>query len=193
MWHLATQPFPAQDEGLRLSEGRDDFAYFMEMGLGKTATTLADFVRECINDNVRGLVVVCPNSLKRNWVLDAEKHGAKANFYVWPDVPKDPTALKVPFVLTINYEAIGVGKGEEYLEAVFKQHQTMFALDESVAIKDPKSLRSKACLRLGKLARMRRLLSGAPMVQGPHDLWSQLHFLNAIPGFKYYQIGRAHV
>lgn len=185
-WHLKTNPFEVQLEALRRAKDKPGYGYFMQMGLGKTLVTLAEFADLLFKDEVDVQIVVCPNSLKANWKVEAEKHGLDIPWYVWPDVP--PVAhLKPPFGLSLNYESIGVGRGEDYLEALMKQHRCILTLDESVQIKTPKSLRTKAALRLRKLAKFKRILSGAPFTQGPHDLWSQFLFIDAIPSnFNYF-------
>jgi len=63
-WHLGREPYAVQTEAIKRSFGKDDFAYFMEMGLGKTDTTLNDYVQCFLEDRVEILVVICPNSLK---------------------------------------------------------------------------------------------------------------------------------
>lgn len=186
IWHLNGKPFDVQAETTRRAIGKDAYGLYLDMGCGKTASTLNLFVDAVIRGQVDGLVVVCPNSLKPNWLTECEKWGVKAHTYMWPDVPKKLKDIKTPFVLTINYEAIGVGRGEEWLESLMKLHNTMLALDESVAIKNPKSLRTKAALRLRKLAKKRLILSGLPMPQGPHDMWAQLTFLDAIPRMSFF-------
>jgi len=186
IWHLKGKPFDVQAEATRRAVEHDAYGLWLEMGLGKTGTSLNIFVDSVIKNKVVGLVVVCPNSLKPNWLTEADKWGVNVTKYMWPDVPKDPRKVKAPFLISINYEAIGVGKGEEYLEKVMAAYSTMLVLDESVQIKNPKSLRTKAALRLRKLAKKRLILSGNPAPQGPHDMWAQLTFLDAIPKMAYH-------
>jgi SNF2 family DNA or RNA helicase len=62
----------------------------------------------------------------------------------------------------------------------------MLTLDESITIKKHNGMPAKTMLALGALAVRKRILSGKPVVQGPHDLWSQLTFLDALD-WNFYQ------
>jgi SNF2 family DNA or RNA helicase len=67
------------------------------------------------------------------------------------------------------------------------------AIDESTRIKTQKSARTKTAIRLGKLAALRRILSGAPVTKGVEDLFTQLKFLDEdILGFSSFWSFRAH-
>lgn len=187
-WHLKGQPHKVQAEALRRGRGEKGFAYFMEMGLGKTAVILAEFIDLYTKGEVDGLVVVCPNSLKQNWIDEADKWGVgdKLRKAAWPDLPPKG---KEPFLHAINIEAFSVGgaKGYGVVEKVCKVYKIMLVLDESVMIKNNSSKRTKNLIALSNMARYTRALSGAPVVQGPHDLWAQLRFIGAITGMNYYQ------
>lgn len=191
-WHLKGKPYEVQTEAIKRSYSKKCWGHVLEMGLGKTAVTYHEFIDYCIQDEVKGMVVICPNALKRNWKTEGEKCGVKAEYFIWPDVPKKlcyrDAKWPIPFVLAVNFEAVGVGKGEEFLEGLFDKYSCMLVVDESIGLKNPKSLRTKACLRLSKHSnvKVKRILTGAPISQGPHDLWAQLMFLDAIPKFSYY-------
>ena len=52
------------------------------------------------------------------------------------------------------------------------------ALDESDAIKGPKSIQTRAIIAVGKRAAMRRIATGTPVSDGPFDVFAQLRFLD---------------
>lgn len=54
----------------------------------------------------------------------------------------------------------------------------MMVIDESVRIKTPGSLRTKAAIKFAPLAKYRRIMSGAPVTKGYEDLYAQLKFLH---------------
>jgi SNF2 family DNA or RNA helicase len=157
----------------------------MEMGLGKTAVVLAEFMSY---QNLTGLVVVCPNSIKYVWAAEVEKMGAKIpNIYIWPHAKNLEERDKVPFMQVINYEAIITNAGSAFLMRLLQLYPCYLAIDESTQIKNHKARRTKTLLGYAKWARARRVLSGAPVVQGPHDLWSQLRVIGALEGMNYFQ------
>ena len=60
------------------------------------------------------------------------------------------------------------------------------AIDESIQIKGPKSLQTKAMQILAPTCLYTRLLTGRPQTQGPHDLWGQLRAIGVLPGVNFY-------
>lgn len=187
MWHLKHEPYEVQARALQMSAGKAGFAYFMEMGLGKTATLIADFLREKEAGQVDALVVVAPNSLLGNWASEVNywpKDEHKLKVSVWPN--KEPADVYV-----LNYEAFSVGgaTGIGFVAGLLDKHQgrVMLSLDESTQIKNYQSGRSKALLSLARSSNMQRLLSGAPLIQGPQDLWAQLKFIGALYKVNFFQ------
>jgi SNF2 family DNA or RNA helicase len=178
-WLLKGKPYTVQSKALEKCNARPGFGYFMEMGLGKTAVVLAEFTALAAEDKVDGLVVVCPNSIKSDWHNERQKWGVPHPSFVWPDLPDNAK----PFMLVMNYEAFssGVCAGYSYLMQKAKTFRLMVVLDESIQIKNYKSKKTKHLLALAPFLTFKRVLSGAPITQGPHDLWAQLRFLGAVP------------
>ena len=174
-----------QKTALKHSAGKPGFAYFMEMGLGKTLTALTEFMDLVSDKTVTRLVVVCPNSFKSGWVDEIEKHNIRALPYVFEsgaDYDNDQF-LKVkyqqPPVLIINYEAIRKATTQDYIYNFVNGRNCMLVLDESIQIKTYDSLQTKAALKIAGLFKRVRVLSGKPVTQGPHDLWAQLQVIGA--------------
>lgn len=185
-WPLNHSPYEVQSLALsKTDHGPHGYAYFMEMGLGKTATLLADFLREKHRGQVSKLVVVCPFSLVGNWAREVGVWtNGKDNLRVstWPGKGEAD-------VYVINYEAFAVGNalGVGFVADLSDKYPVMLALDESTQIKNNGSVRTRALLSLARNCKYTRILSGAPMVQGPQDLWSQLKFIGELRGVNYYQ------
>lgn len=189
-WLLNGEPKRAQVSALSFCEKGDrqlNCGFLLEMGLGKTPLLLADFVRLHKAGVVEGLAIVAPFSLlgdwedyTRQWVKD--KH---INIAIWPNLPeKDNT----PWVWILSYEAVSVGhaKGRDMLRSIFTKYKVLFALDESIQIKNNTAVRTKAILEIRHGAVIKRILTGRAAVKGPQDLWSQLTFLDAPVG-NFYQ------
>jgi len=157
----------------------------MEMGLGKTAVTLAEFMQLLIDDKVDNLIVVCPNSLKTNWANEVEFWSeGKLKSEVWDDCTPD---LK-PRVKILNYETLAIASKRGYLyikQLLDMGRRVMLVLDESTQIKKHNGVRTKSLLGIARSCSFTRILSGAPMVQGPQDVWSQLKFIGALKGMPY--------
>jgi len=180
MWYLDQKPYEVQTKALEMADGHRGFAYFMEMGLGKTAVVLAEYTKLIIQDKVDTLIVICPNSLKKVWKKEVEKWGVDLPVVLWPKKldPKDRNTI-----LTINYEAVR-GKGGDYLLSILKERRCYVALDESIHVKNPQSQRTKALIDLCKRAIVVRALSGAPIVKSALDIWGQLRVLGHLSGYN---------
>ena len=186
-WALKGSPYEVQKQALK-NQYKKSFGYLLDMGLGKSAVTYADFLYSVERGQVNALIVVCPNSLKENWQDQLEKwvpDHKNINFAVWPELPKKDSP---PFIWIINYEAFYLGKAKAArlsLEATQK-YKIMLVLDESITIKRHNGLPAKMMIGLSRYVTKKRILSGSPVTQGPHDLWSQLTFLGAI-NMNYWQ------
>tara|TARA_B100000700_G_scaffold331737_1_gene467781 strand:+ start:12482 stop:13852 length:1371 start_codon:yes stop_codon:yes gene_type:complete len=175
-WNLNGNPYEVQSRALDKCGGRGEFGYWMEMGLGKTAVALSDFLELWLNHDVDILIVICPNTLKRNWAKEAETWlKMDPNIRVWPELG---SVIDMPNIFIINYETLIYSGGEE-VDRLINRYRCMVVLDESIMIKNHKAKKTKWLLQRKTLMEYRRCLSGSPIVQGPHDLWAQLTFLSA--------------
>jgi len=158
----------------------------MEMGLGKTLTALVEFTSLVKEKEVTRLVVICPNSFKAGWVDEIKKHGIDVHSHIyesgndWANDHFMNTQFTRPPVLIINYEAIRKDGVQLYVRKFVANRNAMIVLDESIQIKTYNSQQTKAALALAHVFKYRRILSGKPVTQGPHDLWAQMRFIGAI-------------
>lgn len=175
-----------QKTALKEASLKGGFAYYMEMGLGKTLTALHEFLQFVKTGEATRLVVICPNSFKAGWVDEIRKHGIDVHPFIyesgadWDNNKFIKTEFASPPVLIINYEAIRKEGVQEYVLHFIRGRNAMIVLDESIQIKTYNSQQTKAALKLAPYFKFRRILSGKPVTQGPHDLWAQLKFIGAI-------------
>lgn len=190
-------PYGAQSKALERSRGQPGFAFYMEQGLGKTATTYQDFLDHAQSDQLQRLVVLAPNSFKGGWAAEVEKFGFPITPIVYePDSAKYlPSVFKRGFTtrpaLIINYESIRQQHVMDLVADFVRDKRVYIAGDESVKLKDPGSDQTKAALAVSKWFDFRRVLSGKPIAQGPHDLWAQMRFIGALNGQMYYPFKNA--
>jgi hypothetical protein len=163
------------------------WGYFMEMRLGKTPLHLAEGALFRRDYDFRWHVVLAPNAFKHDWPVEAEKFG-----YPAPSIALDSSNRKqvAAFIdknsatgglITVNYEALRYPDTLKLLEKVLGP-RTLIGADESISIKNPQSGDSKAAIALAKMCGARRILTGKPVTQGPHDLWAQLRFIGQLNG-----------
>ena len=190
-----TRPYAHQRDCWDLSKDLAVFAILYEQGLGKTKVALDTSTHLYQNGRVTGLLVVAPNGVHSNWVrreIPTHLHPSTSYLVLEWGCPAHTTKrwgrafsdlLKHPglAILVMNVEAFSSTKrsAAETTATVFlRRRKSLFVLDESSRIKTPNSNRTKAVLRVGKLARYRRIMTGTPVTQSPFDLFSQFKFLD---------------
>jgi SNF2 family DNA or RNA helicase len=181
---------PVQIAALERSKGRHGFGFWMEMGLGKTLTALTEFQAEVPNGTTR-MVAVCPNTFKGGWADEVSKHGMDLEAHVFQSGTYDSDAFlrrryDRPPLFIINYEAI---RSQPIFDKVLDwmgRKPTYIAFDESIQIKTHDALQTKAAIALSRAAVTRRILTGKPTAQGPHDLWGQMRAIGQLDGRNFY-------
>lgn len=175
-----------QTTALSLSEGKWGFAFFMEMGLGKTRTVIYEFDKYADDGMVDFLVIISPRTLRGTWDNEMEELGSPYPVHLFgknKDAEKFIRETEGSCAVVMHYE-LALTRGGDFIEWLGTQGRLYIALDESTRIKNHKS---KTGLRLKKITKQldsavqfTRVLSGAPAPQGPHDLWNQFDFIKAI-------------
>jgi SNF2 family DNA or RNA helicase len=182
--------YAVQKEALTRASGKRSFAQFMDMGTGKTRVTLVEAALLIQEKEIQHVVIVCPRSLRGSWEDEATAIKFPYPVILLGDkLSKTQKAVKDakgPCVVIMHYELI-LTRGGEMIEWLMGQGAVYIALDESTRIKNPQS---KVLKKLVQITRPRpetykRVLSGGPAPQGPHDLWGQFHFIG-VPGLKPY-------
>ena len=189
-YEFKTEPFEHQRTALLRSWKKEKYALFMEMGTGKSKVLIDTIGILYGKGAINAAVIIAPKGVYKNWASreipthlpDYIEH----HIAVWSPNPRkkekeDLTALfdvmdKLK-ILVINVEAFSSKKGVTFTEKFIFSHLTMFAVDESTTIKNPKAARTKAIIKLSKDAKFRRILTGFPITQSPLDLYSQTETL----------------
>ena len=73
-YNFKTKPFKHQLKALEKSQGKRCFAYFMEMGTGKTKVAIDDVVNLYLEKKIDTVVVIAPNSVYQNWINEINMH-----------------------------------------------------------------------------------------------------------------------
>jgi SNF2 family DNA or RNA helicase len=170
-WPLKGTPYPVQVEALKRSKGKERFAWFMQMGQGKSAVVLADWA-----DNLKHLhtiVVIAPNSFRLDWTLLPAEWGLKMTTSLWPKDEFKAGTKDKPHLCSINFEAVR-SRGYDVVRDLLDKHDCLLVIDEGSYIKNFKSQTARAVMDLAKRAKAVRLLNGTPLVQSVLDLFPQL-------------------
>lgn len=166
------------------------WAHYMQMRLGKTAAFLNEFCLFRRDYDYKWGVVLTPPKFKLDWPLEAERFGVPVSALSFSSTECAEAAKFVQKhpaggLIAINYEALRYEKNKVIIAEAIGD-RTLFGCDESVNIKNPESMYTKAALALGKNAGALRLMSGKPVVHSAYDYWSQLRFIHELDGFNQY-------
>ena len=151
-----------------------------DMGLGKTAVAIKTMIRG------EKTLVVCPASLKFNWLNELRIWAPDAKVQV-VSCHKSVIDKKADIVI-ISYAVTGKilrqkdSNGKTRSKVVDSHDYSVFdyvVLDESQLIKSTKTLRSKVCCRIVSRLPRALLLTGTPM-ERPIDLYTSLRSIGAI-------------
>jgi SNF2 family DNA or RNA helicase len=190
-YKFKTKPYAHQLTALENSWHKEEFAYFMEMGTGKTKVLIDNVAMLYDKGKVDGVLIIAPKGVVGTWYnQELPNHLAdhienvtvlwQANIN-----KKQQEKLDQLFktghelhILVMNVEALSTDKGKLFAAKFLRSHKSMIAIDESTTIKNPKAKRTKNILSLGDICKYRRIMTGSPVTRNPLDLYSQCEFLN---------------
>jgi len=197
MWKYPykTKPYEHQRNALNDSAEKTEWAYFMEMGTGKTKVTIDNIAYLYLQRKITSVLIIAPKSVYTNWESEIETHMPdvlKYKIYKWNiDKPKDYFKMDESpdlKIFLINVEALSTKRGyQACVEYLLKNKLNFVALDESTTIKNRSAKRTKNILSLAKVSHIKRILTGSPITKSPLDLFTQCAFLSPeLLGFHSY-------
>ena len=190
-YKFKTKPYAHQITALEKSWNKKVFAYFMEMGTGKTKVAIDNIAMLYDNGKINGALIIAPKGVYKNWYSqEIPIHLAdhiEPKTVLWQAMinQKQQKLLNTLFetghdlhILIMNVEAFSTKKGVDFAARFLNSHNTYMAVDESTTIKNPGAKRTKNIVGLGKYAKYRRILTGSPITKSPLDLYKQCEFLD---------------
>ena len=190
-YKFKTKPYAHQLTALQKSWNKETYAYFMEMGTGKTKVLIDNLAMLYDKGKVDGALIIAPKGVIGTWYnqeIPTHLPDHIENVSVlWQALitKKQQENLDSLFkteeklhILIMNVEALSTSKGTEFAAKFLNCHRSMIAIDESTTIKNSSAKRTKNILSLAKLAKYRRIMTGSPVTKNPLDLYSQCEFLS---------------
>ena len=190
-YKFKTKPFAHQLIALEKSNMKPNYAFFMEMGTGKSKVLLDNISMLYDKGKINGALIIAPKGVYKNW-SDSEipthlvDHIDKKTV-LWQALINKSQQAKLDtlfkpevdlHILIMNVEAFSTKKGLDFAAKFLSCHNALVAVDESTTIKNPGAQRTKNILRLSKLSKYRRILTGSPVTKSPLDLYTQCEFLD---------------
>ena len=192
-YKFKTKPYEHQLKALEKSWASDTYALFMEMGTGKSKVLVDNIAILYDRGAIKGALIVAPKGVYKNWdAIEFPTHlpdHIECTKVLWePTATKKKQAeLDTLFddkgdlkILIMNVEAFSTNKGLDFARSFLNIFvgRALIGIDESTTIKNPTAKRTKNILKIGDLAKYRRILTGSPVTKSPLDLFSQCEFLD---------------
>jgi len=190
-YKFKTKPYAHQLTALEKSWNKENFAYFMEMGTGKTKVLIDNLAMLYDKGKVDSALIIAPKGVVKTWYeQELPNHlptHIENTLVLWQSniTKTQQEKLDTLFensgdlrILIQNVEAFSTEKGFKFAESFLNSRRCLMAIDESTTIKTPTARRTKNIISLGKKARYRRILTGSPITKNPLDLYTQCEFLD---------------
>jgi SNF2 family DNA or RNA helicase len=190
-YKFKTKPYAHQLTALEKSWNRETYAYFMEMGTGKTKVLIDNLAMLYDKGKVNGALIIAPKGVIGTWYnqeipTHLPNHIENVSILWQSNINKKQLEkLESLFeveeslhILIMNVEALSTTKGADFARKFLSCHETLMAIDESTTIKNPRAKRTKNIIKLAEMSKYRRIMTGSPVTKNPLDLYSQCEFLN---------------
>jgi len=190
-YKFKTKPYKHQMTALEKSWHKETYAYFMEMGTGKTKVLIDNMAMLYDKGKIDGALIIAPKGVVKTWYeqeipTHLPNHIENVTVLWQPNITKKQqekleslfeieTALHI---LVMNVEAFSTDKGMKFASKFLNSHKVLMAIDESTTIKTPTAKRTKNIIQLGAYAKYRRIMTGSPVTKNPLDLYTQCYFLD---------------
>lgn len=182
---------PFQRAGVKYAAENDRVFIADEMGLGKTIQGLVTLEAK----EAYPAVVVVPKRLKLNWVREAKEWVPHRKVRILEGTT--PVPLGDADIYVMNYAMLSrdlttkvvdgkkrkVPRDDGWVAEFRKHNLKAFVADESHALKNKDSNRSKAAAELASGVPIRLLLTGTPILNRPEELVQQLKVLGRLGEF----------
>jgi len=172
------------------------FALFMEMGTGKTATTV-NIIRALFGLRKRVLrtIIFCPPVVRENWKREFAMHSKidpkkiivlegsgtrrantfKQHAFGATSDPLETTVNVEGKIFITNYESLSM---KPLFNLMMGWDAEILIFDESHKLKSHKAKRTLLAIKLADRARHKILLTGTPILNNAMDIWSQFRILD---------------
>jgi SNF2 family DNA or RNA helicase len=191
-YKFKTEPYAHQVTALDRSMGRDAYAFFAEMGAGKSKMLIDTISNLYLRNEINFALIIAPKGVYRNWtnkeIPDHFPEDVPHRIIRWVASPNksqqaELRSINKAFdgltVFVMNVEAFSTVKGKAAGEWMAKNlgPRGLIGIDESTTIKNHKAKRTKALVKIASAFRYKRIMTGSPITKAPMDIYAQAAFL----------------
>jgi SNF2 family DNA or RNA helicase len=190
-YKFKTKPYAHQLTALEKSWNKENYAYFMEMGTGKTKVLIDNVAMLYDKGKIDGVLIIAPKGVVKTWYeqelpTHLPDHIENVSVLWQPNITKTQREkleslfeIESAFhILIMNVESLSTDKGVKFATKFINSHKALMAIDESTTIKTPTAKRTKNIIDIGKEAKYKRIMTGSPITKNPLDLYTQCEFLD---------------
>jgi len=190
-YKFKTKPYAHQLTALEKSWNKENYAYFMEMGTGKTKVLIDNVAMLYDKGKIDGVLIIAPKGVVKTWYeqelpTHLPDHIENVSVLWQPNITKTQREkleslfeIESAFhILIMNVESLSTDKGVKFATKFINSHKALMAIDESTTIKTPTAKRTKNIIGIGKEAKYKRIMTGSPITKNPLDLYTQCEFLD---------------
>ena len=184
-------PYKHQQKALEMSWNKETFAYFMEMGTGKSKVLIDNMAILYDRGKIRAALIIAPKGVISTWYnQELPAHlptHIESKIVLWKALITKGQQQQLDSlfaegedlrILIMNVEALSTTKGTAFAYKFLSAFNNLMTIDESTTIKNPKAKRTKNILKLSQYSKYRRILTGSPVTKNPLDLYTQCEFLS---------------
>ncbi len=169
--------YPYQLDAVRAVKPLQYAAIFHEQGLGKTKIAIDLMLLWLSEDVVDTVFVVTKKTLVQNWCDELVSHCHLTPRILSGNRRDNSIALNSPvLVYVMNYEVIS--SNLDLIRDFLRTCRVGTVLDESQKIKNPDAQLSICFHSIAEEFSRRIIMTGTPVANRPHDIWSQVKFLD---------------
>jgi len=205
-----TEPYEKQAEAFMSAYGKEGYALYMEMGTGKTKTSIDIASNLFVEGKINAVLVIAPNGVAEQWIQEqldihspvpttsllwSTKKTKRYNSELETFVNMKTDSLKW---FAVNVETFSSGTSYLVFKDFCEKHNTMVIIDEVTRIKNPKSKRffnivyglnnfkrrGRAITGVDYTSKYRLALTGTAVTNSVYDIWAIHEFLR----FNYFEM-----
>jgi SNF2 family DNA or RNA helicase len=173
-------------QAISMSWMKPGFAYYMDMGTGKTKTAIDLYSAYFLQEEVDRLLVLTKFSTRMNWVREFGIHCPVPHDVAILDTSKpklfdefNTRATEGLKILVVGTESLAAGSAVLYADRfVNTSTRAGMIVDEAHMIKTHNAVRSKNAVKIGKGAKYKLIMTGTPVANAPMDLFMQFQYLD---------------
>lgn len=191
-WYpFKTAPFKHQMTALNHAWGLPAYAWFMEMGTGKSKTACDLHAAKFMDGQITAWLVICPSAIRDNWADEIRTHFPLTDIPVF--VPADLDARKITrlqkeaekhqrIIVVAGVEGLSQKhRGGHLFNAIMQligDRKYAMTVDESHTCKSPDAVRSVNVEEFRPYAKSVGIMTGTPIGLNILDLYQQFQIMD---------------